>query len=92
VSAVIGHAGVRERLGALLTTFAAGATGSATRLVRAIVLDEPPSLDAGEMTDKGSLNQRAILDRRRALVDDLYARTPPSHVISCAVAPRADAE
>jgi feruloyl-CoA synthase len=91
-SAVIGHAGVREHLGALLTTFAAGATGSAARLVRAIVLDEPPSLDAGEMTDKGSLNQRAILDRRRALVDDLYARTPPSHVISCAVAPRADAE
>jgi feruloyl-CoA synthase len=56
------------------------------------VLDEPPSLDAGEVTDKGSLNQRALLDRRRVLVDDLYANTPPSHVISCAVAPHADTE
>jgi feruloyl-CoA synthase len=38
------------------------------------ILDEPPSLDAGEITDKGTLNQRAILARRRALVDRLYER------------------
>ncbi len=81
-SAVLGHAGVRGRLGALLATFAAGGTGSATRLVRAILLEDPPSLDAGEVTDKGSLNQRAILDRRRSLVDDLYAQAPPAHVIT----------
>ncbi len=81
-SAVLGHAGVRGRLGALLATFAAGGTGSATRLVRAILLEDPPSLDAGEVTDKGSLNQRAILDRRQSLVDDLYAEAPPSHVIT----------
>ena len=81
ISAVLGHAGVRERLRALLVTFAAGATGSATRPERAIVLEEPPSLDAGEVTDKGSINQREILDRRRSLVDDLYAAAPPSHVI-----------
>ena len=80
-SAVIGHSAVRNCLRALLATFAAGATGSATRSSRAIVLEEPPSLDAGEITDKGSLNQRAILDRRRTLVDDLYADQPPSHVI-----------
>jgi feruloyl-CoA synthase len=81
VSAVIGHSGVRSCLRALLATFAAGATGSATRLGRAILLEEPPSLDAGEITDKGSLNQRAILDRRWALVDDLYVNLPPPHVI-----------
>jgi feruloyl-CoA synthase len=81
-SAVIAHALVRERLRELLATFSAGATGSATRLVRALVLEDPPSLDAGELTDKGSLNQRAILDRRRALVEDLYAETPPPHVIT----------
>jgi feruloyl-CoA synthase len=80
-SAVIGHSGVRSCIRALLASFAAGGTGSATRLVRAIVLEEPPSLDAGEVTDKGSLNQRAILDRRRPLVDDLYADPPPPHVI-----------
>jgi feruloyl-CoA synthase len=82
VSAVLGHAGVRGRVRALLATFAAGGTGSSTRLVRAILLEDPPSLDAGEVTDKGSLNQRAILDRRRSLVDDLYAEAPPLHVIT----------
>ena len=39
----------------------------------AIVLDEPPSIDAGEVTDKGYMNQRAVLDRRAALVEQLYA-------------------
>jgi feruloyl-CoA synthase len=48
-------------------------TGSSNRVARAIVLEEPPSLDAGEMTDKGSINQRAVLRRRAALVDELYA-------------------
>jgi hypothetical protein len=37
-----------------------------------MLLEEPPSLDALEVTDKGSLNQRAILKRRAALVDELY--------------------
>ena len=52
-------------------------TGSSNRVVRAIMLEEPPSLDAGEMTDKGSINQRAVLQRRMNLVDELY-RDPPS--------------
>ena len=39
-------------------------------------LDEPPSLDAGEMTDKGSINQRAVLARRSRLVEELYAGSP----------------
>jgi feruloyl-CoA synthase len=51
-------------------------TGSSNRIARAMVLDEPPSLDAGEMTDKGSINQRAVLSRRAALVEELY-RDPP---------------
>ena len=58
-----------------LKTFAS--TGSSNRVTRAIVLDEPPSLDAGEATDKGSINQRAVLARRKALVEELY-RDPPS--------------
>ena len=81
-SAVARHPAIRARLRELLSGFAAGATGSATRLSRAIVLEDPPSLDAGEVTDKGSLNQRAILDRRRPLVDDLYAESPLPHVIT----------
>jgi feruloyl-CoA synthase len=47
-------------------------TGSSNRIARAMVLEEPPSLDAGEMTDKGSINQRAVLSRRAALVEELY--------------------
>ena len=47
-------------------------TGSSNRVARIIVLEEPPSLDAGEMTDKGSINQRAVLARRKDLVEELY--------------------
>ena len=50
-------------------------TGSSNRIARAMVLEEPPSLDAGEMTDKGSINQRAVLKRRSALVDELYSNS-----------------
>jgi feruloyl-CoA synthase len=49
-------------------------TGSSNRIARALVLEEPPSLDAGEVTDKGTINQRAVLARRAALVDELYRR------------------
>jgi feruloyl-CoA synthase len=47
-----------------------------------IVLDEPPSIDAREITDKGSLNQKAVLQRRVALVEELYAPIPSSRVIT----------
>src|SRR5688572_11069554 len=51
-------------------------TGSSNRIARALVLEEPPSLDAGEMTDKGSINQRAVLCRRKNLVKELYSDSP----------------
>ena len=44
-------------------------TGGSTRICRLILMAEPPSLDAGEATDKGSINQRAVLTRRAALVE-----------------------
>ena len=47
-------------------------TGSSNRIARAAILDEPPSLDAGEMTDKGSINQKAVLRRRQDVVEKLY--------------------
>ena len=37
---------------------------------------EPPSIDAGEITDKGYVNQRATLERRGALVQSVYASAP----------------
>ncbi|HEY6821400.1 MAG TPA: feruloyl-CoA synthase [Burkholderiales bacterium] len=48
-------------------------TGSSTRIVRYAILEEPPSLDAGEMTDKGSINQKAVLRRRANVVESLYS-------------------
>jgi feruloyl-CoA synthase len=63
---------VPGELAARLRSFAAQATGSSNRIDRMIVLDELPSLDAGELTDKGSINQRAVLARRADLVELLY--------------------
>ena len=72
----------------LLDSFVASSTGTSGRVMRIILLAEPPSLDIGEMTDKGSINQRAVLAHRKALVEDLYADTPPPHVIVAAVTER----
>ena len=50
-------------------------------MTRAVLLAEPPSLDVGEVTDKGSINQRAVLAHRAALVEELYAAAPSANVI-----------
>jgi feruloyl-CoA synthase len=63
-----------ERFQSLLKSFQEQATGSSNRIARAVILEEPPSLDAGEMTDKGSINQKAVLKRRAALVEQLYGQ------------------
>ena len=81
-AAVLGHSEVRARFAALLAKFNRTAAGSSGRVARLILLADPPSLDTGEMTDKGSINQRAVLQRRAALVAELYAATRPAHVIA----------
>jgi feruloyl-CoA synthase len=68
----------RERFEKLL----AGATGSSTRVMRAMLLDAPLSIDRGEVTDKGSINQRAVLEHRASLIDELYSPTPSARVIT----------
>ena len=78
---VSADARVRNELGARLRAMAATSTGSSTYVRRAIVLSEPPSLDAGEITDKGSINQRAVLSRRADALAELYAREPSSGVL-----------
>jgi feruloyl-CoA synthase len=59
-----------------LAAFNAGAGGSSRRVGRFAIMTEPPSIDAGEITDKGYVNQRATLERRDALVQSVYASTP----------------
>ncbi len=58
-----------------LNSLAAAATGSATRVARMCLLADPPSLDKGEITDKGSINQRSVLTHRALLVDEFHAGT-----------------
>ena len=57
------------------------ATGSSTRITRAVLLDKPLSIDRGEVTDKGSINQRAVLENRSALIEEIYSPAPPAQVI-----------
>jgi feruloyl-CoA synthase len=82
VDDVLSHAAVREKFAGSLATFNANAGGSSGRIARLLLMAVPPSLDTGEMTDKGSLNQRAVLTHRATLVADLYAMPPPAHVIT----------
>jgi len=78
---VLAHPAVRLQFEELLNRMAGLATGLSTRIERALLLEVPASIDAGEMTDKGSINQRAVLEHRAALVDELYARSPSARVI-----------
>jgi feruloyl-CoA synthase len=56
-------------------------TGASMRIGRILLLAEPPSMDAGELTDKGYVNQRAVRQRRSAAVDALFAAQPGPDVI-----------
>ena len=64
----------RDRFDSLFRTFEG--TGSSNRISRVAILEEPPSLDAGEVTDKGTINQKAVLKARAAQVEALYAAEP----------------
>jgi feruloyl-CoA synthase len=63
---------LRAHLQRALDRLAGESTGSSTRIARALLLEAPPSIDAGEITDKGSINQRAVLRARADLVEMLY--------------------
>ncbi len=64
---------VTAELQALLDAVAAAATGSSNRVRRLLLLADPPDLDKGEVTDKGSLNQRAMREHRADRIAALYA-------------------
>jgi feruloyl-CoA synthase len=77
----LAHPEVLSRFRSALQTFAAGQPGSSTRVERALLLEQPPSIDAREVTDKGSINQRAVLAHRQTLVEELYGAAGSSLVI-----------
>jgi len=72
---------LRDACQQLIDKVARDSTGSATHIARVALLTAPLSIDAGEITDKGSINQRAVLKARAALVDDLYSDPSPPHIL-----------
>jgi feruloyl-CoA synthase len=72
---------VRAKFEQILAELARTSTGSSNRVAAAMLMSDSPSIDKHEITDKGSLNQGAILRNRAALVEELYAQPPSSRVI-----------
>ena len=69
---------------------AAAGTGSSNRIERALLLDTPPSAALGELTDKGSINQRRVLALRADAVQALYAEPADARVLRAARMPLTD--
>lgn len=75
------HPDLRQALDHAFRAHNARHTGGSMRIARVLPLVEPPSMDAGEITDKGYVNQRAVLARRADAVEQLYAAQPSDDVI-----------
>ncbi|KAA1010940.1 feruloyl-CoA synthase [Paraburkholderia panacisoli] len=83
---VIDAPAVRAHFAALLDRLNRSATGGATTIARLRLMDVAPSLDLGEITDKGSINQRAVLTHRATLVEAMYdaAQRDPAVIVASA--------
>jgi feruloyl-CoA synthase len=79
---VLDHPDVRARFGDLLTSFAAANPGSSAHVARALLLVDPPSFERCELTDKGSINQKAVMLVRAAEVEELYRQPSSPRVIT----------
>jgi feruloyl-CoA synthase len=75
------HPKVLEHVASALKKWNAAQTGLSTKVARAILLPDTPSIDANEITDKGYINQRAALDRRAGDIDRLFTRNADDEVI-----------
>ena len=71
-AAILHHPSVRAKFAELLAGFSRLAKGSSTRIESLVLLEDPPSIDLNEITDKGSINQRAVLTHRNADVERMY--------------------
>jgi feruloyl-CoA synthase len=75
------HAIVREHVGRAIARWNAAHPGSSERIARVLLLSDAPSIDGNEITDKGYINQRLALARRKADVERLYATNADADVI-----------
>lgn len=74
---VLSHPNVRAHVASGLERLRAEGRGSSMHATAALLMSEPASIDAGEITDKGYINQRTVLGRRSTLVARLYAEDAP---------------
>ena len=81
LQALLAHPAVRARLAEGMAQLRRDGGGTSTYATRALFLEEPPQIDAGEITDKGYINQRAVLERRAKLVERLYAASPDPGIV-----------
>jgi feruloyl-CoA synthase len=75
MSDVLASASVLAKFQDIVNELAQSGTGSANRIARLCLLSEPPTIDKGEITDKGSINQRSVLTHRDDTVTALHADT-----------------
>jgi feruloyl-CoA synthase len=75
------HPAVREHVVRAIAQWNAGHHGSSQRIARVLLLPDAPSIDANEITDKGYINQRLALERRKADVERLFAPAPDADVL-----------
>jgi feruloyl-CoA synthase len=74
-------AAVVRRFQEIFDALAKQSTGSSTYVARTLLLEEPPSFDTHEITDKGSINQKEVIQHRAALIEELYAASPSPRII-----------
>jgi len=79
---ITSHPTIRSRFQTALGNLALRATGSSNHVARALLLEEQPDIDRGEVTDKGSINQRAVQAHRAYLVDRLHADEPGPEIMT----------
>ncbi len=75
------HPGIRGHVDGALARWNGDHRGSSQRIARVLLLPDAPSIDANEITDKGYVNQRLALERRKAEVERLFAAAPDADVI-----------
>ncbi len=79
---VLSHPAVRQKFHEIFGRLSAMAGGASERIMRAALLAEPPAIDASEITDKGTINQRAVLHRRAEVVAALYEGEEPLLIVA----------
>ena len=79
----IGEAAARDAVRRGIAAHNRSQPGASTRIARVHLMAEPASIDANEITDKGYVNQRAVLERRADLVQRLFADPPAPDVMAC---------